>query len=183
MFVIGSTISGLAGKFDIFTPWLCTSQVLGEKPEIPEGDDNEDAVADMSNRKMAKLYMVNKSILAIHFCISLYANSIHRNCNMMLLKYHCALQVSDATGKMQVSLVSEENPFTQSDLLSEECFILDHGKNKMIFVWKGICKLKPLNKGVVWHSYQGDWPYFWWFRPQRKSKWEKGSHENSWGLH
>ncbi|XP_067282151.1 adseverin [Pseudorasbora parva] len=77
-------------------------EVLGEKPEIPEGDDNEDAVADMSNRKMAKLYMV-----------------------------------SDATGKMQVSLVSEENPFSQSDLLSEECFILDHGKNKMIFVWKG----------------------------------------------
>lgn len=32
------------------------------KPEIPEGDDNEDAVADMSNRKIAKLYMVNKSI-------------------------------------------------------------------------------------------------------------------------
>ncbi|KAK7124890.1 hypothetical protein R3I94_019073 [Phoxinus phoxinus] len=77
-------------------------KVLGAKIEIPEGDDNEDAVADMSNRKMAKLYMV-----------------------------------SDATGKMQVSLVSEENPFSQSDLLSEECFILDHGKSKMIFVWKG----------------------------------------------
>uniref|UniRef100_A0A8C4P0G4 Scinderin n=1 Tax=Dicentrarchus labrax TaxID=13489 RepID=A0A8C4P0G4_DICLA len=30
-----------------------------------------------------------------------------------------------------------ENPFLQSDLLSDECFILDHGKNKMIFVWKG----------------------------------------------
>ncbi|KAI2652739.1 Adseverin [Labeo rohita] len=77
-------------------------EVLGEKPEIPEGDDNEDVVADMSNRKMAKLYMV-----------------------------------SDATGKMQVSVVSEENPFNQSDLLTEECFILDHGKSKMIFVWKG----------------------------------------------
>ncbi|KAK9957318.1 hypothetical protein ABG768_011574 [Culter alburnus] len=77
-------------------------KVLGMKPEIPEGDDNEDAVADMSNRKIAKLYMV-----------------------------------SDATGKMQVTLVSEENPFNQSDLLSEECFILDHGKSKMIFVWKG----------------------------------------------
>uniref|UniRef100_A0A8C2AJM8 Scinderin n=1 Tax=Cyprinus carpio TaxID=7962 RepID=A0A8C2AJM8_CYPCA len=77
-------------------------EVLGKKPEIPEGDDNEDVVADMSNRKMAKLYMV-----------------------------------SDATGKMQVSLVSDENPFNQSDLLSEECFILDHGKSKMIFVWKG----------------------------------------------
>ncbi|TRY98540.1 hypothetical protein DNTS_025156 [Danionella cerebrum] len=45
--------------------------------------------------------------------------------------------VSDATGKMQVSLISNENPFKQSDLLTEECFILDHGQNKMIFVWKG----------------------------------------------
>lgn len=45
--------------------------------------------------------------------------------------------MSDATGKIQVSLVSNDNPFDQSDLLSEECFILDHGKNKIIFVWKG----------------------------------------------
>ncbi|XP_030644281.1 adseverin-like [Chanos chanos] len=78
------------------------TEVLGDKPDLPEGDDNDDAVADMSNRKMAKLYMV-----------------------------------SDVTGEMQVTLVSEENPFSQSQLLSDECFILDHGKNKMIFVWKG----------------------------------------------
>lgn len=39
---------------------------------------------------------------------------------------------------MKVSLVSEENPFLQDQLLSEECFILDNGKNKKIFVWKGI---------------------------------------------
>lgn len=74
MFAIGSTTSGLAGRFDIFIPRLCTSQALGEKPEIPEGDDNEDVVADVSNRKMAKLYMVNKSI---NFTlIHLYAHSI-----------------------------------------------------------------------------------------------------------
>ncbi|KAG9345220.1 hypothetical protein JZ751_009766 [Albula glossodonta] len=77
-------------------------KVLGEKPDLPPGDDNDDTVADMSNRKMAKLYMV-----------------------------------SDMTGTMQVSLVSEENPFSQSLLLSDECFILDHGQNGMIFVWKG----------------------------------------------
>ncbi|XP_051948893.1 adseverin [Xyrauchen texanus] len=77
-------------------------KVLGKMPELSDGDDNEDVIADMSNRKMAKLYMV-----------------------------------SDASGKMQVSLVSEENPFNQSDLLSEECFILDHGKSKVIYVWKG----------------------------------------------
>uniref|UniRef100_A0A8C1K3N6 Scinderin n=1 Tax=Cyprinus carpio TaxID=7962 RepID=A0A8C1K3N6_CYPCA len=59
------------------------------------------------------------------------------NGNAILFKYNCTLQVSDATGKMKVSLVSDENPFNQSDLLSEECFILDHGKSKIIFVWKG----------------------------------------------
>ncbi len=151
MFAIGSMISGLAGMFDIFIACLCTSQVLGEKPEIPEGDDNEDVVADMTNRKMAKLYMVNKSI---NFSlIHLYANLIDTcteahaqwKCNRILFKYNCTLQVSDVTGKMQVTLVSDENPFNQSDLLSDECFILDHGKSKMIFVWKGIGKLNPLN--------------------------------------
>ncbi|KAM4630317.1 scinderin [Polymixia lowei] len=78
------------------------TKFLGSKPKLPEGDDSDDTVADMSNRKMAKLYMV-----------------------------------SDASGSMNVSLVSEENPFLQSQLLSDECFILDHGSNKMIFVWKG----------------------------------------------
>uniref|UniRef100_A0A674EBK5 Scinderin n=1 Tax=Salmo trutta TaxID=8032 RepID=A0A674EBK5_SALTR len=79
------------------------TEVLGNKPDLPEGDDNDDMMADISNRKMAKLYMV-----------------------------------SDASGEMQVTLVSEENPFSQSHLLSDECFILDHGKSKMIFVWKGL---------------------------------------------
>ncbi|XP_034455639.1 adseverin [Hippoglossus hippoglossus] len=77
------------------------TDVLGVKPELAEGDEDDD-VADMSNRKMAKLYMV-----------------------------------SDASGSMKVTAVREENPFVQSDLLSDECFILDHGKNNMIFVWKG----------------------------------------------
>ncbi|XP_068188972.1 scinderin isoform X2 [Antennarius striatus] len=45
--------------------------------------------------------------------------------------------VSDASGSMKVVIVKEENPFLQSDLISDECFILDYGKNKMIFVWKG----------------------------------------------
>ncbi|KAK3511901.1 hypothetical protein QTP70_027677, partial [Hemibagrus guttatus] len=78
------------------------TKVLGDKPELADGDDNDDIAADVSNRKMAKLYMV-----------------------------------SDASGKMQVTLVSEENPFSHSHLLTDECFILDHGKSKMIFVWKG----------------------------------------------
>ncbi|GLD63273.1 adseverin [Lates japonicus] len=78
------------------------TDVLGVKPELSEGDHDDDTEADVSNRKMAKLYMV-----------------------------------SDASGSMKVSIVKEKNPFLQSDLLSDECFILDHGKNRMIFVWKG----------------------------------------------
>ncbi|KAM4027135.1 scinderin [Anomaloglossus baeobatrachus] len=34
------------------------TKVLGKKPSLPEGDDN-DEVADVTNRKMAKLYMVS----------------------------------------------------------------------------------------------------------------------------
>ncbi|GAB1297404.1 Scinderin [Apodemus speciosus] len=77
-------------------------EVLGGKPELPDGDNDDDVTADISNRKMAKLYMV-----------------------------------SDASGSMKVTLVAEENPFSMAMLLSEECFILDHGAAKQIFVWKG----------------------------------------------
>uniref|UniRef100_A0A452V9Y3 Scinderin n=1 Tax=Ursus maritimus TaxID=29073 RepID=A0A452V9Y3_URSMA len=77
-------------------------KVLGTKPELRDGDDDDDTVADITNRKMAKLYMV-----------------------------------SDASGSMRVTVVAEENPFSMAMLLSEECFILDHGAAKQIFVWKG----------------------------------------------
>ncbi|XP_072010482.1 scinderin [Engystomops pustulosus] len=77
------------------------TKVLGKKPNLPAGDDN-DEVADVTNRKMAKLYMV-----------------------------------SDASGSMSVSVVSEVSPFCQAALISEECFILDHSADKKIFVWKG----------------------------------------------
>lgn len=61
--------------------------------------------------------------------------------NHNIEKNYVVFQVSDASGKMQVTLVSEENPFSQSHLLTDECFILDHGKSKMIFVWKGVYNL------------------------------------------
>ncbi|KAK0133564.1 Adseverin [Merluccius polli] len=95
------------------------TEVLGSKPELPEGDDYEDTVADMANRKIAKLYMV-----------------------------------SDASGDMKVSLVSEENPFLQDQLLSEECFILDNGKNKKIFVWKG-CNANPSERKEAMKTAEG----------------------------
>ncbi|XP_023199625.1 gelsolin-like isoform X2 [Xiphophorus maculatus] len=46
-------------------------------------------------------------------------------------------KVSNAGGDMEVTLVSEQNPFPQHALESSECFILDNGTNGRIFVWKG----------------------------------------------
>ncbi|XP_053328752.1 gelsolin isoform X2 [Spea bombifrons] len=46
-------------------------------------------------------------------------------------------KVSNGNGPMTVSLVADENPFTQSALSSDDCFVLDHGSDGKIFVWKG----------------------------------------------
>ncbi|XP_053229907.1 gelsolin isoform X1 [Podarcis raffonei] len=46
-------------------------------------------------------------------------------------------KVSNGAGNMAVSLVADENPFSQSALSSDDCFILDHGTDGKIFVWKG----------------------------------------------
>lgn len=46
-------------------------------------------------------------------------------------------KVSNGAGNMAVSLVANENPFSQAALNSEDCFILDHGTDGKIFVWKG----------------------------------------------
>ncbi|KAF3695235.1 Gelsolin AGEL Actin-depolymerizing factor [Channa argus] len=77
-------------------------QVLGKKPELPEGD-RDDTKMDASNRKFAQLY-----------------------------------KVSNADGNIAVTMVAEQNPFSQDALQSSECFILDNGTNGHIFVWKGL---------------------------------------------
>ncbi|XP_063000989.1 gelsolin isoform X2 [Elgaria multicarinata webbii] len=46
-------------------------------------------------------------------------------------------KVSNGSGNMAVSLVADENPFSQAALISDDCFILDHGTDGKIFVWKG----------------------------------------------
>ncbi|KAG7476402.1 hypothetical protein MATL_G00082450 [Megalops atlanticus] len=46
-------------------------------------------------------------------------------------------KVSNASGDMAIALVAAENPFSQSALESSDCFILDHGSDGKIFVWKG----------------------------------------------
>ena len=46
-------------------------------------------------------------------------------------------QVSNAGGELEVSTVSEENPFSQQALQSSECYLLDSGSSGTIFIWKG----------------------------------------------
>ncbi|XP_068558031.1 scinderin like b isoform X1 [Cebidichthys violaceus] len=45
--------------------------------------------------------------------------------------------ISDASGSMKVSAVAPSSPFKQAMLSPEECYILDNGVDKNIFVWKG----------------------------------------------
>lgn len=47
------------------------------------------------------------------------------------------LKVSNASGDLEVTLVSQENPFSQDSLISSDCFIVDVGSNGQIYVWKG----------------------------------------------
>lgn len=55
-----------------------------------------------------------------------------------LCDLHAVLsQVSNGAGNMAVSLVADENPFSQAALSTDDCFILDHGTDGKIFVWKG----------------------------------------------
>lgn len=45
--------------------------------------------------------------------------------------------ISDATGSMKSSLVAQVSPFKQEMLSPNECYILDNGVDKNVFVWKG----------------------------------------------
>ncbi|XP_017338672.1 capping protein (actin filament), gelsolin-like b [Ictalurus punctatus] len=46
-------------------------------------------------------------------------------------------KVSDATGSMKLTKVSEKSPLAKDLLVRDDCFILDNGANGKIFVWKG----------------------------------------------
>lgn len=45
--------------------------------------------------------------------------------------------ISDATGSMKTSVVAQSSPFKQAMLSPNDCFILDNGMDKNVFVWKG----------------------------------------------
>uniref|UniRef100_A0A8C5G8P2 Gelsolin-like n=1 Tax=Gouania willdenowi TaxID=441366 RepID=A0A8C5G8P2_GOUWI len=45
--------------------------------------------------------------------------------------------ISDASGSMREEVVAQTSPFKQAMLSHEECYILDNGMDRNIFVWKG----------------------------------------------
>ncbi|XP_041948306.1 macrophage-capping protein-like isoform X3 [Alosa sapidissima] len=45
-------------------------------------------------------------------------------------------KVSDATGSMALTMLSDKSPFSQELLERDDCFILDNGYNGKIYVWK-----------------------------------------------
>uniref|UniRef100_A0A673JKQ7 Macrophage-capping protein n=1 Tax=Sinocyclocheilus rhinocerous TaxID=307959 RepID=A0A673JKQ7_9TELE len=45
--------------------------------------------------------------------------------------------ISDASGSMKTSVVAQTSPFKQEMLSLDECYILDNGVDKNVFVWKG----------------------------------------------
>ncbi|XP_056149698.1 scinderin like b [Lampris incognitus] len=45
--------------------------------------------------------------------------------------------ISDASGTMKTSEVAQSSPFRQAMLTPDECYILDNGPDKNVFVWKG----------------------------------------------
>ncbi|XP_054854361.1 macrophage-capping protein [Eublepharis macularius] len=47
-------------------------------------------------------------------------------------------KVSDMTGKMSLTKVSDSSPFSQDQLVTDDCFILDNGQCGKIFIWKGL---------------------------------------------
>ena len=45
--------------------------------------------------------------------------------------------ISDATGKLVTEEVGK-SPFEQSQLSTDDCYIIDNGSNGAIYIWKGM---------------------------------------------
>ncbi|XP_072269050.1 scinderin [Pyxicephalus adspersus] len=74
------------------------TKVLGKKPKLPEGDDNDD-VADVSNRKMAKLYMVSDASGSMKVSVVAEENPFSKG---MLLSEECFILDHSADKKIFV---------------------------------------------------------------------------------
>lgn len=98
-------------------------------PALAESTPEEDSKADASNS--ASLYKVILSPALLTKPVCCLAGDVE------LTWSRTPLQVSDATGAMTMTKVSEKSPFAKELLVRDDCFILDNGANGKIFVWKG----------------------------------------------
>uniref|UniRef100_A0A667YWA2 Scinderin like a n=1 Tax=Myripristis murdjan TaxID=586833 RepID=A0A667YWA2_9TELE len=67
--------------------------------------------------------------------------------------------ISDAAGSMKTTLVAQSSPFKQEMLSPSECYILDNGADKKIFVWKGTGALNKQSfppQFIIWRVEGGD---------------------------
>ncbi|MEQ2161148.1 hypothetical protein GOODEAATRI_006819, partial [Goodea atripinnis] len=68
--------------------------------------------------------------------------------------------ISDASGSMKVTVVAQSSPFKQAMLSPEECYILDNGVDRNIFVWKGTKSIQVLPAGAettLFKQFFSDW--------------------------
>ncbi|XP_040208197.1 adseverin [Rana temporaria] len=75
------------------------TKVLGNKPKLREGDDSDDVVADLSNRKMAKLYMVSDASGAMKVSVVAEENPFSK---AMLISEECFILDHSADKKIFV---------------------------------------------------------------------------------
>jgi len=101
-------------------------------PQLAESTPEEDKQADASNSP--SLYKVTPSADAFE---NVAAASNCRFCTLSVRVCASTPQVSDATGSMTMTKVSEKSPFAKDLLVRGDCFILDNGANGKVFVWKG----------------------------------------------
>lgn len=101
---------------------------------LKESSPEDDSQADVSNT--ASLYKVPEHVFikASRFKIKTKTKSENHWVFFVVVIF---LQVSDATGSMKLTKVSEKSPFAKDLLVRDDCFILDNGANGKIFVWKG----------------------------------------------
>ncbi|KAK2092774.1 hypothetical protein P7K49_029303 [Saguinus oedipus] len=105
-------------------------QVLGPKPALKEGNPEEDLTADQTNSQAAALYKVGTPSLPWE----LAAGRVEA-CAAQLRASR--VEVSDATGQMNLTKVADSSPFALELLISDDCFVLDNGLCGKIYIWKG----------------------------------------------
>ncbi|KAI4809896.1 hypothetical protein KUCAC02_018752 [Chaenocephalus aceratus] len=100
-------------------------------------------IRDNERNGRAKVHMVEEGEEPAAIIEALGAQNRHSSSSMTMKRWTppteegSLFMVSDATGSVKVTAVAPSSPFKQAMLSPEECYILDNGVDKNIFVWKG----------------------------------------------